>query len=194
MAFINRIIPITRGELFLDKISAILAEELANQAVLNDNPVLNPKVWTSRYIAFDETEMNAINVSLLTGDFGNKTTRDQDVIYTYAIDIYVKGAGQADSITIKNRIVGLVRGILDNHVYKTLDIPPPCLRSTAIRSINNSELTPDQSSSYITMSQIQYQVSTWEDTVGLDPVALGSMGTVVKLYDSNKGYYWEIQN
>lgn len=191
MAKITHLIGRTRGEILLDKICQILTEEIASQSTLAVDPSVDARVWMSRYTPFDKTEMPAINVTLASADFTSKTTKSQDVTYTYSIDVYVRGESNKSSILLKNRIAGLVRGILDNPIYKTLDLPPAVLRTTAIKRITHTDPLDDSApTDYITMCRLDFEVQTWEDTQGIDALILACTSTVVKLYDTEQGYYW----
>ena len=191
MAKITHLVERSRAEILLDQIASILADELPSQATLAGDTSLHvDKVWCSRLVRFDKTELPTVNVSILTGDYSSKTTRTQDVTYIYALDVFSRGDTDTASSARKNRIAGIIRGILDNPIYKTLDLPAPVVRTTIVRRMTHQDPVDESNLENVTMCRLEFEVQTWEDTKAVDAIELNCSGTVVKLFDTDKGYYW----
>src|SRR6185437_13563890 len=200
MAILNGIIPAQNFEIIRDRIGEILADEFANQFTLSGNPDINPTIFIERFVAFDKTEYPAINVSLLKGEYDNKDARQADGTYVYIIDCYTSAKdtageqGDTQSIITLHKILGMCRAILENPGYRTLGYTPPFNCSVYISSIAilDAQNTPDATHS--AQGRIEFVVRIPEYTALITPPLISAYRTVVKLYNTEKGYQWGLND
>lgn len=196
MAKINGLIPEQNFEKIRDRIGQILAIEIANQYTISGDAQYNPTIWVERTTPFDKTELPAINVRLNSIDFDNEDVRSSDANTSWYIDCYTNSEysddGDGDKLAMVNlqRILGIVRAILKNPQYKTLDFAPPFLCTTKISRLFIGEVnTSDALSSVV--GRIEFSVRVPENVQLLDVVPLMSAYTTVYMGETDKGYRWE---
>jgi hypothetical protein len=218
MAKIDGIIGAQNFEKVRDRIGEILFVELANQFTMVGNPAWNPTVYVERFTPFMEVDLPAINVKTAVGDYKNKDQIQVDGYYTYLIQVYVASGARAatqqdidmfpearwtvgqlipgDILSTYNisRITGICRAILSNPQYKTLAFAPGNIGRCMIERIIIPR--PEEISDAIncTYAQIEFSVRVIEDVELLTPIPLLTMGTVVKLYLTDKGYMYGYGN
>ena len=197
MAKLTALIPNQRFEIIRDRIGEILAEELANQEAL-DGPVA-PAVYVSRAIPPDETDYPMINISLTKGDYSGKTQSQADGNYVYNIDVYTASPttpeGRGDQLAAQKlqRYVGMIRAILENPVYRTLDYAPPFMCEGYVSGFEIADpqaLLQDSDAQNSTVGRLQYAVRVPEyvQLKTAPPIAANLTG--VKLELTDKGYLY----
>ncbi len=206
MSLIQGIIQPQAFEVVRDRIGRIIAEEMTNQYNLSGitpDPDLYVTNWIERFIAFDKTELSAINVMLSEGSYSNQTQIQSDGTYRYFIDVYVNAkhkdgvGGDVRAMFKLQRLLGMVRAIIEDARYKHLSFPAPPgfvmnrhWESLQIQNPNNKEL--DALSSV--MGRLTLSVRVPETTEYIIPTGGVNFITTVKLYSTDKGYRWERNN
>lgn len=197
MARIDSIIPVSYFEQIRDRIGAILALEIENQLLLSGNYEIDSDIFVERSIPFDKVEIPTLNISLATGSYDNKSQGYVRGTYDFFIDVYTSSkAGNgidADArATFKlNRLLGIVRSILENPVYKTLDFTPPGIRHTECSSINIRS-NQSRDALHTAMGRIIFKVVADETTTLLTPLNIAEHYTQVKLDLTDKGYQYKL--
>lgn len=201
MAVINALIPQQNFELVLERIGEILTNELSNQYTLFpvETAVLEGLlVWKNRYVPFDKSEMPAVNVSLGSGQYSGQTVKSDDGLYQYNIDVFTNAKGTDDkagdqhSIDKLHRIMGICRAILRNPKFKTLGYETPPGFIMGIPHVDSIQFaTPDhEDTARNVMGRLVFSVRMPENTELIEPELLYGYDTIVKLYDTDKGYLW----
>jgi hypothetical protein len=195
MSVINGIIPPQKFEVIRDKICAILTDEIANQFVLTSDATLDLDVWRERFIPFDESELPAVNVSVATGNFSGHTQVSTDGTYTYFIDVHTKAATTGDdpgdslAMLKLQKILGICRAILEDPKYKTLGLTAPIIFFRKCETLSISDPGKQDAASAV-MGRIGFSVKTTETVELITPTQLGRSDTTVKLYLTDKGYFY----
>ncbi len=193
MAQINGIIPPQKFEILRDKIGEILAVEIKNQFDLTNDKDFDTTVWLERFIPLDKTEISAVIVALSRGDDDGHTQYDADYTYTYNIDIFANakatGLDGADKLSKfrLHKLMRVVRAILHNPVYKTLDLDPPIIFHRFIREFQIDEIEARDGLNS-SMCRMQLVVKSNEDVQLIDPSLFAGNDTTVKLGETEKGY------
>ncbi len=199
MAQIKEIIPPQFFELIRDRIAEILVSELDEQFVLTYDADLQATVYGDRFIAFDNTELPAINVSFSAGDYNNQTVRDVDGTYSYFIDVFTQAKTTDDDRGDKlamlklHKLLGVCRAIIQNPIYKTLGFEPPFLMSRQISRIFIAEPKGDDTLSVV-MGRLILTIVAPEDTQLLTAKLIKGFDTQVKLFLTDKGYIYSGDN
>lgn len=195
MSVIDGIIPPQKFEIIRDRIGEILGDEFANQYSLTLNADLDLAVWVERFIPFDESELPAINVSLATGAFGGHAQGTTEGTYTYFIDVHTKAAStdddKGDSLASMKlqKILGICRAILENPKYKTLGFTAPIIFFRKCETLSISDPGKQDAASAV-MGRIGFSVKTTETVDLIIPTQLGRSDTTVKLYLTDRGYFY----
>jgi hypothetical protein len=199
MAKINEAIQTQNFELIRDRIAQILTVELANQATLTGNALFNAKVWLERFIAFDKTELPAINVYLNNTSYDNQTAITSKGSNTYYIDVHVSAkhsttndGDKTASINLQ-KLLGVVRYILEHSVYLTLDFSRGFIYHTAVSEIKVGQ--PNDKDGYNTVTgRITFDVNCEEKTKPSDPIEAFGYYTDVRIGETDKGFFYETLN
>jgi hypothetical protein len=195
MADIPIQIPQRNFEIIRDGIGALLAFELADQAV-----TANVGVWRERMIAFDQKELPAVNVGFDNNNFDNQNAISKIGTMQFFIDVMAneKHVGhekeeQGDllaNITCQ-RIAGIIDYILSSTEYYTLGFAPGLIRSRWVSSINMGKLS-EQDTKHSTVCRLTFNVIANEEVNPVAATPLSILGTQVKLNETDEGYKFEI--
>jgi len=195
-AKITTIIPSQNFELVRDRIGAIIHLELSNQKVLTGNDDLEGVVWVERGMPFDKTELTAINISLATGSYSNKSQGNVSGVYQFFVDVYTNAKttdAQGGDITATfklQKLLGVIRAILENPIYKTLDFTTPFIERTYVSDINIRAVGKDDDMN-TAMGRMTFTVQCVETTSLLVVNTIAGWDTTVKLGQSDKGYFYQ---
>jgi hypothetical protein len=193
---ISGVIPQQAFEQIRDRIGLILATEFASQFALSSGTTPNPTVYTERFIQFDLTEAPAVNVSLQRGDYSLKDPTQVDGTYVFNIEAYATakatGTVRGDYTSTKSwqRILGMVRAILENPLYSNLGFSTPYLAHTEVGSIQALQPANNNDAVFEAQGMLQFTVRVPEDTILETANDLLFSGTIVRLYNTDIGYYW----
>lgn len=203
MSQINTAIGIQSFERVRDQIGAILADELLNQV---DNYGLteikwreHSKVWIERFVAFDKTEVPAINVGLAPSNYANQSQPVTDGTYRFNIDIYTSAPTEGDkdgdnlAMVRAQRIMGVCRAILEDTRFKTLGFAPPFIENRHIESVGMG-MNGTQDSSNQSFGRLVLVVRVPETNGMPTPALIKGYDTSVRLELSDKGYFYQGNN
>lgn len=195
MAKISSIIGNSYFEQIRDRIAVILALEIENQLLLSGNYDIDADVWLERNIPFDKVEVPAVNVSLASGNYDNKTMGSVRGSYDFFIDCYCSAkatsVAEADRrATLKlHRLLAICRSILENPVYKTLDFVPPGIQHTSVSSLNIRSAQNTDALNTV-MGRLLFKVVATETTSLLTAPEINQFYTSVKIDTSDQGYVY----
>ena len=145
--------------------------------------------------------MPLINVVLLNVPLNEGTSHESQIGENkYQIEIYQSAKCNEDDngdvlATLKlHRLLAIIRLILMNKNYIDLELPGSVgRRQTQDIIIGLPNIGADNANSMI-FGKIDLLVKATEAITDLDGVPLEINGTTMKIFDSEKGYYWEIDN
>jgi len=196
MSKITAIIPPQSFEIIRDRIAEILIDEIDGQAVLNYSAYLESvKVFVEETI-IDAVTTPTINVSVAAGTYSNKTQGSASGLYIYHIDVYTSAKSTNDAPGRKisalrlHKLLGLVRYILEDPIYKTLGIVPGTIERTMSSEINIRQAQA-QDAHNIVMGRLTFQVQARESNALLSANLISGFETKIKLNETQKGYFWE---
>ncbi len=193
---ISGVIPQQAFEQIRDRIGLILATEFASQYALSGGATPNPTVYTERFIQFDLTEAPALNIRLIRGDYALKDPTQTDGTYVFNIEAYTTSKttgsvrGDFKSTASWQRILGMARSILENPLYSNLGFTTPYLENTNVGSIEALQPANNNDAVFEAQGMITFTVRVPEDTELQTSNDLLFSGTIVRLYDTDIGYYW----
>ena len=180
-------------ELVRDRIGEILAFELAAQADFTYGEIPDLTVYSERFIPFDNTELPAINISLSRGLLDSQTAIQSDGTYRFNVDVHTlspssEGSpGDSEAMYKLHRLIGVVRAILEDPIYKTLGFVPPFVMNRHVDDIAIAD--PDsQDTSSVVMGRLIFVVRVPETVNLIVPNLISGYETNVKLALTDKGY------
>jgi|SRR6478609_280735 len=187
-------------EIIRDQIAIILVTELANQYTLTNDPNLNNiKGQVEAINPEDKTELPVINVSFVRGDFGDLKANDgtNKGIYRYHIDVYVNAkttqSAKGDNLSAiaLQRIIGVIRTIIDHPIYNTLGFSKGFIWRT---KINNIDIRDEGKNDALNsrMGRLTMEVQATESTDMPDGILIAGANTHVTLHETEKGYYYSV--
>lgn len=205
-SIINAIIPEQNFEKILDRIGEILTVELDRQATFTYDAVLEAVVHKDRAVAFGHTECPAVNVIYHSTEFSEQSLPSTQGVNLYHIDCIVDGESEdgdgSDVNTMMgdilakaklNKLMGVIRAILEDPKYKTLGFQAPSIgnrhvvRMYFLKAIN-------QDARNVRIGRIEFSVKAPEYPAELiTPVPIGGNDTTVKLALTETGYIWTLE-
>lgn len=200
MSKITLEIPPQGFELIRDRIGEILADEIAAQFAIHNDPERNPKVFIERITPIDKTELPLVNVLYSRSGFSNNSAINSDGKNTYNIDVYTSAKtkiakkGGAESMARLGRILGIVRAILESPFYLTLGFAPPFIMSTEVTTIEIQDPRDNQDAANTAMGRLIFVVDASEDVEQIQPVPAEGYDTQVKLEETEKGFVYVTDN
>jgi len=197
MAEINEILTARKFELIRDRIAEIIADELLNQSVLNNDPQMNAKVWLERLVPMSQQELPAVNVFAADGKFDRFTTESQTGEYIFAIDVFTRGATEGstaeqrgDLISTKRmmRLVGVIQAILSHWKFCKLAFTGNFIDRVEVQSIKLMEPVKAADNSNVAKGRILLMVKAEETIAPFDPQLIAGYDTTVMLHETQMGY------
>ena len=195
MSRIDYAIPSQAYELIRDRIGEILTDEVANQIDLSYDVDLNAVVLIEDRDPIDKVQLNAIVVSLATGQYSNKNQGSSvDGGYLYFIDIYTNAkerfnkSGSYRAATIAHKLSRYVRCILEHQEYKTLGYQPGFVMRTGFVEFNIRDVSPSTDSLSTYMIRMVFKVDANEITNAKVPNLIDGYDTrvdVIYQYEGN---------
>lgn len=198
MILIAEKIPEQGFEVVRDAVGAILKTEIENQKKVQGLE-LSPEVYIGRCTPFSHSEKIMINVLLDSGNYSNFTESDSENGVRFFVDIYCTAkqtptnTGGYNSTKIRDRYLGMIKYILQDHRYKTLNLPLGCVMGTYVLGFENFEPSNNQESSFIKMSRLTFSVRINESNPLWDGLEIKSIFTHVKLDLTDLGYKYIIE-
>lgn len=212
MPQLDYIIGSSNLEIVRSKLASILSDELSNQKSLiealadpTDDQLLSlysipEKVYEERFVVIDESEATVLNVTLMNQPLSALTGFQQQ---TDVARINIEAYSQANSTpeqdgdaaaTLKlHRLLMLSRHILMAPQYFDLGLKG----YIGSRVASDLEIyQPDEGiqNGYVVSGKFTMQVKIIETNKTVDGVSLLESETTHRLYDTEKGYYYEIIN
>ena len=199
MAVIEETFGPRKYELIRDRIAEIVADELASQSTKNSDPNLNAKVWLERLVPMSQQELPAVNVFAADGKFERFTTESQTGEYTFAVDVFTRGAteGSADSqrgdlISTKKmmRLVGVLQAVLSHWKYCKLGFAENFIDRVEVQNFKLMEPVKAADNSNVAKGRIVLFVKAEETLDPKTPNLIDGYDTAVKLYETEFGYVY----
>ncbi len=200
MSKITNIINAQAFEIIRDRIGTILQDEIDNQSVITYDPYLaSINVTIENKAPTDITELPTINVAVASGDYGNKNQGSVDGTYSYNIDVYTCAEstssirGDKKSTLYLQRIIGLIRYILEDPTYKTLGynpLPVPIILGTMVSNVSFKEIDKDDSYN-VAMGRVVFTVKANESNKLIIPNLISGYQTTINLSNTALGYFYE---
>lgn len=196
MSLISEIIPEQGFEKTRDVIGAILTTELSNQKVLQGFSD-EIKVFTNRTNPFQQSEKLMINVLTDSANYSNNHEKGAHGNTNFFIDIYTseKETSNEDggylSAKKRDKFLGMVKFILQDHHYKTLNLPVGLIMGTYVEGFDNYEPNNQQDAAFVAMSRLSFSVRIVENQTLWEGVQISSIFTKVKLDLTDKGYQYQ---
>lgn len=201
MAILNSAILPQNYEIVRDQIGAIIKDEIANQEILqpSEEALKSVRVFVDRLVIPNKSELPLINVFLDTGSFNNQDVEAQDGVYIFNIDFYVKSKSSSndsrgDTKSLRNlqRLIGVVRSIIQSAKYLRLGFDAPSVLHRSIKSILISDPTLSQDGSNISQGRLTLEVRLVEDAEMFEGALLLGATTTVKLFETESGFEYKI--
>lgn len=199
MSMITAAIPQQNFEVVRDRIFEILVDEIESQATLTYDPDLDASVYVEYGPPFQSSQTPCVNIMVGNGDYSNKNQGQADGGYNYYIDCFASARTTEtnDGSTLAafklQRLMGVIRAILEDPLYKTLGIAPPSLSRTSVTELRFQEPQPQDASS-MAMGRITFNVVVMEDVRLSTANLIAGYNTQVKLDTTDKGYIFSGNN
>lgn len=193
MAFIDEIIPQQGFEIVLNRLGAILLEELTNQKTIQGFDY-SFEIFEERSHPYDKGEDVMINVSCNNASYANQNQAGSQGDTAYYIDVYTNGTesdiatGDEDATDKQNKFLGMIRYILSHTKYKTLLFPAPLIGGCYVQQFQKDDTYGAQDGSYNKMARITLSVRINETQALLETNSFSGMDTTIKLSSTDKGY------
>lgn len=185
-------------EIIRDRILIILMDEMDLQQQLTYDPDLELQFFLERLIAIDKEEVDSVVVSLAAGEYLNENQGSSDGNYTFYVDCYCKSKSRdgEDGFTRSNvklqKLLGIMRFILKNPIYKTLGFTTPFIMNLTISNIDIKGMDSTDAAN-TSMGRLTLKIRANETTSLLDGVRVSGYDTRVYLKDGI-GYFYETDN
>lgn len=195
MSKINYQISTQKFEQVLDKICFILADEISAQSQTQHDLFDEVKVWKERFIAFDKTELPAINVYFEGQNFSENTPITSKAITNIGIEVIVSDKhSDVERADVKSalkchKLLGVIRFILKNPNYLRLgfNISDNFIFNTNVANIQMS--TPIKKDAlHIISGKIDFEVQLEEYNGEIQPIPVQIYNSKIKLNQTDKGF------
>lgn len=199
MSLINEIIPEQGFEKVRDAIGAILRIELEAQKTLQ-SLTDDINVYVGRNNPFQQSEQLMINILTDSANYSSIHEKGTHGNTNFFIDIYTsaKEKGNVDggemSTRKRDKYLGMIRFILQNHKYMRLGLPAGLIMGTYVEGFENFEPSSNQDATFVKMSRLSYSVRIVEQQDMWNGIEINSIFTTVKLDETQRGYKYELTN
>lgn len=203
MAVIEETFGPRKYELIRDRIAEIVADELESQSTKNSDPNLDAKVWLERLVPMSQQELPAVNVFAAEGKFERFTTESQTGEYTFALDVFTRGATEGstaaqrgDLISSKKmmRLVGVLQAVLSHWKYCKLGFAENFIDRVEVQNFKLMEPVKAADNSNVSKGRIVLFVKAEETLDPKTPNLIDGYDTAVKLYETEFGYVYSGTN
>lgn len=181
------------------RILQILVSELEGQFILTGDYDLQLNVFIERSNPLDKTEIDAIVISFAQGTYGNKNQGSVDGTYQYHVDCFTSAksslniSGDTAAQLKLHKIIGVVRSILEDPIYKTLGVNPPIIMKSFISEINIAASNKEDATN-TSMGRITFNVVANETNKLIIPPLIEGYDTDVRINGSGQGYFYRGEN
>lgn len=186
-------------ELILERIGAIIAIELENQASqFYNTDCENIKIFLESLSPVNKSGTDIINVSLAPSTYGNRNVGYVDGVYSFFVDVYTnsKTIGDEDGGKISSlrahRIMGILRAILEDPIYKTLGFTPGTIGNVRVTGFEVGSVNGTSSDAVNTkIDRLLVEVKAGEITLLPEGNLLTTALTQVYLEETADGYMFQ---
>lgn len=198
-SLITELIPAQSFEVVHDRIGEILTEELDAQFLIAGDYDLDIDIWKERDVPFNHSECPAINVMLDRSQYVDQSLQHNNGVFRYIVEIVHKAPskdakleiGDSIAMTKVQKIMGKCRYILEHTKYKTLGFTPPFIQNRHVEEIYFGKPVR-QDSAHVAMGRMVFSVKVGETNGEAEASLLRGYDTTVKLYLTEKGYLWKL--
>lgn len=199
-ALITIPIPFQGFERILDQICIILATEIANQFILTYDPTLDIEgVHKERIVAFNHSELPAVNVTYDASEYERQDMTQTDGINRYVIECTTFAKSTTDDLgdglaKVKcNRMLAVVRAILEDPRYKKLGLDTEAfIEHREVQAIEFGRMGQGDAC-HVMFGRLIFSVRAPEYPASyVQPIPVGGQDTTVRLEGTNKGYIWTL--
>lgn len=189
-------------EIIRDRICQILLTEFESQYLKTYDQDLNlaeESIYMERFIAFNQSELPALNVGIERGDYEDYHPGQEGGVYRFFVECNVKAANDADARgdrkakILAQKLLGISRYILQDPIYRKLSFPPGLIRHCHVESFVFTSPTQHDLENTNSARMI-FVVKAVESNELIETALLKSSFTGVKLGESDQGYYWTVDN
>lgn len=179
-------------ELIRDRIADILIDEIEGQKAIGNDIKLN-KMFIENHLPIDHTNLPAIVVSFGKAGYQNRSQISVEGNYDFYIDVISKGVANddvnGDTRAAKNvqKIMGIIRTVLQSPMYNTLGFDKPFICTTSITEITFGTVQ-EKDEKNIQMGRMTFNVIVPEGLKFITPVLIYEFITQVKIGESQSGY------
>lgn len=183
-------------ELIRDRIGIILTEELAAQNFTSD---LGLEVWSERQIAFNQSELPAVNISYDNSGYNSKNVSFKSGENRFFIDVFASDPSndteKGDVLAAKKvqRIAGIIDYILESPYYKTLGFDPGLISTSLVENLDMGGMREDDTEHNLAC-RITFKVVAKETTAQIQPSPAEGYDTQVKLSLTDFGHKYTLDN
>lgn len=192
-SIITEIIPQQSFEIVLNRLGAILLEEISNQVQVQALPD-DVEIFIERMEGFDKSEDIVINVSCNNMNYQGQVQRGSQSDTTFFIDVYstgeasASGAGHKDVRMKLHRYIGMCRYILSSTKYKTLGFEAGIVTGVNVTGVQFNNTDDREQADFIRMARLSLSVKIYENQEMWDAIVLQANDTTIKLDETEKGY------
>lgn len=182
-------------EVIRDRIALILADELANQSILQPSEdVLKATVWLERFIPIDKEEVPAIIVYTNNADYDDQNPKVQKGENVYFIDCYAKAkhtdAEKGDQLASKklSRLIGVIQYILSTEEYAYLNFAPGLIQRRWVKSFIVDNGSGQGDGTHSIKGRVEFHVIANEEVIDPATKEVGDIYSEFLIDESDKGY------
>lgn len=194
-------IPEQNFELIRNSVASILLVEFAAQLGITSNALFNAGIWLERFIPFDKQELPAVKVFFVSSSYKNNTFGSSKGECKIHIEVTVNAKDSASEGGDKKAsvdcqfLMGKIRYILSNPVYKTLGFSVPgFIAGREITDMNVAEPNKNQDGLHTIVGNLMLNVRYEENNGDLTSTPGFIYSSVIKIDETEKGYKLEIDN
>jgi hypothetical protein len=201
MGKINKEIMSCGFEVVRDQLANVIAYELFGQFQLSYDPHINAEVLIEDIDPVDQTGLPTVNVSFAGGPYDNKDfAGNSRGTYTYQVDVYTHAktkqnmAGDYSTSMRLQKILRIIRYVVDNPIYKTLGFSPPFIERVRVARIDIGNAPGNNDAVNSMMGRLTVEVVLRESIDLIIPSLIAGFDTVAMIGNSNRGYFYSNDN
>ena len=200
---IAQIVPPQAFEIVRDRIAQVLNDEFQNQATLMNTAVPNSGIYLASTVVdvelkkpVDKTEVPTVIVSVIEDTFSDKDQRSMKGLVSYAVDVYTSGKqtgnipGDKVSGLRLQKMLGLIRYILSDAIYKTLLFAPGVIGGTMVNGFQIRANDPNDADN-TSMARLAFGVIVLEQNTLLAAPMVSGTQTTTTFDNTSIGYVIE---
>lgn len=196
-ARINYPLSISSLDLMRVKLLDILAVELDNQVTISGNDDYKLLPLLERFTPLNIDEYPVLNVRFVQADLESQDQTGSFYNYTFWVEYYTSNEGddfdngyKIGALKLTKVLTGC-RELLKTPIYKHLDLPKEfvgIVRPTTIQVSEQKYSQNSQDALDIMYGRLTVEIRASESVGFITPELIEEHNTLVKLYDTNKGF------